>query len=552
MSTRDHQTFRHAIAGVLAIALPSLVACNLLGDTPKGEPTVSSQAESLELRIWLDPDPPKQEGVLWIELLDRDGSQVEEAEVEVGWLMPAMGAMAEMKGDSDVERRGSGLYRAPLDLPMAGTWTVSVEGSTAESSVLAEYTLNTGTPGLREVTLREVASGRPRLPRLTDAEDPETRSEHVHELGGGEIAHYTCSMHPSVKRDASGTCPICSMDLVPVTRREVDTSVFVVDSARRQEIGVRTEPVRFETVSTEIRAVGKVTYDESRLSEVTVKYAGWIGRLHADRTGELVARGELLFELYSPELYATQEELLAALASQRAARETAAPDRADYLVEAARQRLRLWDLGEGQIAAVEKAGEPVRYLPILAPTSGYVIEKHVVQGASVAPGQTLYRLGGLETVWIEAEVYESDLPLIRIGQRAEVTLPYLPGRSFESEVSFIYPYLESGNRTGIVRLALDNPDLELKPDMYANVILQVDRGARLTVAEEAVLYAGDRRLAFVDLGEGRLEPRAVEVGARSGERVEILSGLEAGEVVVTSGNFLIAAESRLKSAAGKW
>ena len=394
------------------------------------------------------------------------------------------------------------------------------------------------------------------VPRPESLEEIEAHAELVHGGGdpadGDEIAHYTCSMHPSVKRGAPGTCPICSMDLVPVTRREVETGVFVVDAARRQEIGVRTEVARLEQVNVSVRAVGRVVYDESRLSEVTVKYEGFVGKLHVDRTGDRIQRGQVLFEIYSPELYATQEELLAALESQRRARDTAAPDRADYLVSAAKQRLRLWDLSDGQIARVSAVGEPIQYLPVLARSSGYVVEKNIVEGSMVVPGQVLYRIAALDRVWIEAAVYESELPLIEVGQRAEVTLPYQPQRRFEAEVSFIYPYLERETRTGTVRLILANPNLELKPEMYVNVSLLTRRGEQLTVPEEAVLYAGDRRLVFVDLGEGRLEPRTVEIGVRSGDRIEIASGLEAGEVVVTSGNFLIAAESRLKSAIGKW
>ena len=379
------------------------------------------------------------------------------------------------------------------------------------------------------------------------AAEVEAHAERVH-----GVAHYTCSMHPSVRRSQPGTCPICSMDLIAVTEEELQTGTFVVDAARRQEIGVRTDPARLEAVEMRVRAVGEVVYDETRLSEVTVKYQGWIGRLHVDETGVVVKKGAPLFELYSPELYATQQELLAALESQRAARSTAAPERADYLVRAAKERLRLWDLSERQIERVVGGGEPIRYVPVLAPRSGYVIEKNVVEGSTVAPGQTLYRIAGLDRVWVEADVYESELPLVRVGQRAQVSLPYHPGRHFDGSVSFVYPYLEGKTRTGRIRIELSNPELELKPEMYADVELVADRGERLTVPEEAVLYAGERRLVFVDLGEGRLEPRAVETGDRIGERVVVLSGLDAGQVVVTSGNFLIAAESRLKSATAQW
>lgn len=265
-----------------------------------------------------------------------------------------------------------------------------------------------------------------------------------------------------------------------------------------------------------------------------------------------VNKGEPLFTLYSPELYAAQEELATALASQEAARQTSIPDRADYLVEAARTRLRLWDLQDWQIDEIAKTGKPLEYIPIVSPVTGYVIEKNVVEGATVEPGKTLYRIAGLDKIWIEAEVYESELPLIDVGQKAEVTLTYLPGKKFTGRVSFIYPYLEGKTRTGRIRVELPNPGLELKPDMYANVDLGKERGERLVVPEEAVIYAGPRRLVFLDLGEGRLRPQEIEVGIKTGDYYEVLSGLEEGDVVVTSGNFLIAAESRLKSAATQW
>jgi Cu(I)/Ag(I) efflux system membrane fusion protein len=383
-------------------------------------------------------------------------------------------------------------------------------------------------------------------------EEIDAHARAAHGADGGEISHYTCSMHPSVRRTEPGTCPICSMDLVPVTREEVDTGVIIVDAQRRQLIGVRTAVIRRGPIGVTIRAVGKVTYDETRLSDVSVKYRGWIGTLHADSPGQLVRKGKPLFTLYSPELHAAQEELLAVLASQRQARGTSAPERADYLVEAARQRLRLWDLEDAEIDRIAERGQAVKYLPIASPVTGYVVEKNVVAGAVVEPGMKLYRIAGLDRVWVEAEVYESELPLVSVGQQAEVGLSYLPGERFTGRVAFVYPYLEGSSRTGRVRIELANPGLELKPEMYADVTLRADRGEGLVVPVEAVLYAGPRRLVFVDLGEGRLRPQEIEVGVRSGDSYEVLSGLEEGETVVTSGNFLVAAESRLKSATGQW
>lgn len=375
---------------------------------------------------------------------------------------------------------------------------------------------------------------------------------HVEYAHAGDISHYTCSMHPSVRRQEPGTCPICSMDLVPVTREEVETGVFTVDAQRRQLIGVRTAVVVRRPVEIRIRAVGKIVYDETRLRDVSVKFGGWIGHLAADSLGQRVRQGESLFTLYSPEVYSAQEEYLAALASQRAAAGTSAPGRADYLVEAARERLRLWDLRDWQIDQVAEKGSPLKYMSVVSPVSGVVIEKNVVAGAAVEPGMKLYRIANLEKVWAEAEVYESAVPLVVVGQKAEVTLPYLPGRRFRGEVSFVYPYLDDQTRTGRFRIELSNPDLALRPNMYADVELEIDRGERLVVPAEAVLQAGPRRLVFVDLGEGRLKPQEIEIGVRSADVYEVLAGLEEGDVVVASGNFLIAAESRLKSAVEQW
>lgn len=371
-------------------------------------------------------------------------------------------------------------------------------------------------------------------------------------LTGQAISHYTCSMHTTVRSDLPGTCPICSMDLVPVTVEEVQTGVIVVDPRRRQTIGVRTGPVERRRVLIEVRAVGKVTFDETRLVDVSVKYPGWIGRLEVNATGQQVRKGQTLFSLYSPELYAAQEEFLSALRSRQAAQETAAPERADYLVEASRERLSLWDLEEQEIDEIARRGRPSKYLPIPSPASGYVIEKEVVEGTAVMPGARLYRIAALDRIWVEAEVYESELGLVSVGQEAKITSPSLPGVELTGRVTFVYPYLEDASRTGRVRIELPNRRLELKPEMYADVVLTADRGERLVVPESAVVYAGPRRLVFLDLGEGRLQPQVIEVGARSGDVLEVLSGLTEGDVVVTSGTFLVAAESRLKSALEQW
>lgn len=365
----------------------------------------------------------------------------------------------------------------------------------------------------------------------------------------GEVAHYTCPMHPSVKQSTAGRCPICGMDLVAVTREELETGTVLVDSLRRQRIGVRTEPVKVAPMDLSVRALGRVVPDETALVDVTLKVDGYIHRLHVEATGQPVRRGQTLFTLYSPELYAAQQEWLLALRSQQEARQSGAPERVDSLVEASRRRLELWGVSGAQLDQLAAHGKPMEHLAFPSPASGYVLEKRVVEGAAVRAGEPLFRIAPLSRVWVEAEVYEQDLPRVEPGQPVEVSLPYLPGRAWQGRISYVYPVLQAGTRTGRIRVELDNRALELKPDMYAEVRIKLGGGPRLQVPASAVLYTGPRRLVFVDLGGDRLAPREVRLGARSGESFEVLEGLKEGEVVVVSGNFLIAAESRIRSAA---
>jgi Cu(I)/Ag(I) efflux system membrane fusion protein len=367
-----------------------------------------------------------------------------------------------------------------------------------------------------------------------------------------EIAWWTCPMHTSVHEKQAGKCPICGMTLVPVKREEVESGEVRIDTERRERVGIRTEPVAVGPLSIPVRAVGRVTTDETALVDVSVKVGGWIRRLEVASLGAPVRRGETLFWLYSPELFAAQQELLQALRSQGAASGGSAPDRADALVRAARKRFELWDIASGDVDAVIGRGEPQDALPVRSPASGYVVEKEVVLGGAVEPGARLYRIAPLDRVWIEAAVQELDLPLVAVGQAARVTLSSLPGESLEGAVAYLYPTLDAETRTGRIRVELPNPGHKLLPDMYANVELRVDRGEKLLVPASAVLYAGPRRIVFVDVGEGRLRPRAIEVGAGNGDVYEVLSGLEAGEQVVSSGNFLVSSESRLKSALSQW
>lgn len=362
---------------------------------------------------------------------------------------------------------------------------------------------------------------------------------------GGGAAYYTCSMHPSVHASQPGTCPICGMTLSPVSRASQQSGEVHVDDAARKAIGLRTGKVVLAPLQVAVRALGTVSADESKLVDVTLRVKGYVQDLKVAETGQPVRKGQLLFTLYSPEVFAAEQEYLLALHSSSA-------DTRSGVAAAAEQKLRLWDVSPSVISAIARSGKPLENVPFYSPASGFVLQKDVVQGAAVEPGQRLYRIAPLDEVWVDAEVFEGDLPHVQVGQPATVTLPYLPGKTFTGSVAYVYPTLQGATRTGHVRVVLQNPGLLLKPEMYANVTIEHDEGARLQVPASAVIYTGPRRIVFVDAGGGRLVPHEVTLGARGTDSYEVLSGLKDGDTVVTSGNFLVAAESRLESAAGVW
>ena len=324
-----------------------------------------------------------------------------------------------------------------------------------------------------------------------------------------------------------------------------------IDPRRQQLIGVRTAPVERRALTQSIRAVGTVRYDETRLADVNVKVAGWIEELDVDYTGQFIEVGQRLFTVYSPELLTTQQEYLLALESRAQLRESQIADTRIYavrIVQAARRRLELWDLPPDAIQALEDEREPRRTMPFWSPVSGFVIDKHVVQGQHVTPGMSLYTVADLSEVWVEADLYENEAPLVREGARATVTLDACPEERFHGRAVYIYPYVEERTRTVRVRFAFPNPRGRLKPGMYANVALDIALGEGVVVPTNAVLDSGDQRHVFVAQGDGYFEPRSVVVGRRLGETIQILDGLESGEMVATSATFFIDSESQLRAA----
>jgi Cu(I)/Ag(I) efflux system membrane fusion protein len=392
-----------------------------------------------------------------------------------------------------------------------------------------------------------VLARKPLLEWFTGIAPSETAST---QRASSDIDHYTCPMHPSVHSPKPGACPICGMQLVPVARAPHDDGVIQIDSTRLQRIGVRTGPVILAPMRLALRAVGRLAYDESSQVDVSLKVHGWIDKLLVDQTGQRVHKGQALFTVYSPELQNAQQDLLLALHAAPLA--VGAPERVTALAGAARQRLRLLDVSDAQIDAIVKSGEPQAHLTFNAPASGIVLEKNVVAGAAVEPGARLFRIASLDRVWVEADVYEADLPRVHVGQPATVSLDMPGARSYEASVAYIYPALDPQTRTARVRLELRNKDLELHPGTYATVELTAELGPRLQVPTSAVVYTGPRRLVFRDLGQGKFAAQEVQLGSEAGDMYEVLSGLHEGDLVATSGVFLIAAEARIRTAAEYW
>jgi Cu(I)/Ag(I) efflux system membrane fusion protein len=330
-------------------------------------------------------------------------------------------------------------------------------------------------------------------------------------------------------------------------------NVLTVSPERLQSIGVKFELAKRQPLDKVIRTVGLVEIDERRLAHVNIKLEGWIDALFVSSTGERVKKGQILFTVYSPELVATQTEYLLALKSHRTLGESTFPEVAEgakSLLEAARRRLKLWDITEDHVEDLERTGEVLRTLPIHAPVSGTVIKKVALAGIHVNPGDELYTIADLSHIWINADIYEYELPFIKVGQTATVTLSYDPGTVLRGRIAFIYPTLDAQTRTAKVRFELANPGERLKPGMYTNVELKVPLGTRLVVSTDAILDTGERQLIFIHLGGGQLEWRTVKLGIRAENWVEVLEGLQEDEHIVTSANFLIDSESQLKAAVG--
>lgn len=372
-----------------------------------------------------------------------------------------------------------------------------------------------------------------------------------------KILYWHDPMLPDFRSDKPGKSPM-NMDLIPKYAEddEADAKGTVrINPAAVQNIGVRTDVARKKTLSKTIRTVGVVTYDERKLSKIQSKVPGWVEKLYVNATGFKVVRDTILLELYSPDLVTTQEEYLLALSYRDSLKESSSESvvkGGEQLLASALRRLELLDVPRHQIEELTAGRKVKKTLHIHSPVEGVVVKKDVIQGMYIEPNMTLYEIADLSTVWVNADIFEYEIPYVREGQHAVMTLGSIPGREFEGRITYIYPYLDPQSRSVKVRFEFPNPKLALKPEMYGDVTIHSgDTRSVVAIPGEAILRTGLSALVFVDRGEGRFEPREVKTGMQSEGFTEIISGVEDGEKVVVSAQFLIDSESKLREAVGK-
>ena len=393
-------------------------------------------------------------------------------------------------------------------------------------------------------------------------------------------AKYHCPMHPTYVSDKPGECPICHMDLVPIKNDKAAAPVatetneenheakhegehtaaaespavpgrvaVMISPEKQQLIGLRTATVESRDLTNIIRTSGTFEHDERRLARIAPRFGGYIRDLKVNYTGQPVEKGEPLLTVYSPELISAENEYLLALQRLKSLK-AGAPDHeaAQRLLDSARRRLSLWQIGEEELRELERTGQPKDELLLRSPVSGHVITKMAVEGKAFMAGETLYEIGDLHHLWLRAYVYEYELPLIKVGQKARVILPNQGNQSYESEITFIYPHLDPQTRRAEIRLELDNPGHRLRPQMWANVEINASFGETLTIPASAVIDTGARFVAFVKNEDNHLEPREVKIGVQTDDYYQVLEGVKEGEEVVTRALFLVDSESQLKAA----
>jgi membrane fusion protein, copper/silver efflux system len=380
----------------------------------------------------------------------------------------------------------------------------------------------------------------------------------------GGAVEYHCPDHPDFIFDKPGECGICGKKLVrvsggsspegqPAAPPEATPGrvTVMVPPEKQQLIGLRTAPVEQRPLTTRIRTSAVAEHDETKQAIVSLRFNGWVQSLKVNYTGQHVHQGEPLMTVYSPELLSAENEYLVAwrqFAQLKAVASAEQRDSAQRLLDSARRRLELWQIGDEEIREIEKRGKASDALLVRSPVTGHVVAKTAVEGRAFMAGETLYSVEDLSHLWLRAAVFESDFPKVHVGQAARVVFPYLGNKAFECKVTFLYPHIDPVTRRGEVRLEIDNPNHEIRPDMWANVEMEIESGKVLVVPASAVIDTGTRQVVFVKREDNHLEPRTVKIGERADDYWQVLDGVKEGEQVVTRALFLVDSESQLKAA----
>jgi Cu(I)/Ag(I) efflux system membrane fusion protein len=381
-----------------------------------------------------------------------------------------------------------------------------------------------------------------------------------------DVAYYTCTMHPSVhSQDPKAKCPICGMALAPVKKMQTNAvpatesptraSEFTVPTERQQLIGVTYTNVELRPLKLEVRTLGTVAYDKQRHWDYVSRVDGYIQKLHVSSRGDVIERGQPLLTIYSPDLLVAQGEYVNALRSRDDAKQSGNSNllqSAERMLQSARQRLSLWNIGDAQFTELEKTRQPQNTLTLYSPFKGVVQDLPVDQGRHVSVGEHLVDVVDLSVVWVWADFYQDDLPLLKRGEQVKVTSSAIPGETFSGKVELVDPFLNEAKRTARVRINVANPDFKLRPEMYVDATLESNQGTGLLIPASAVMPTGTRNLVFVNKGGGKLEPRFVKLGRTFGNFYSVKNGLKEGEQIVASANFLIDAEAKVQGAIQQW
>ena len=477
---------------------------------------------NLSVSFWVEPDPPSVgENEFKVKLTDAGGLPVTNASVVIKYFMPAMAGMPAMGSELEAEHSSEGLYSVILNLSMGGTfpWDVTVTvNRKGENPVSGQWRVTPGKKG---------------TPFLSSGDGDSQDSMEMMEM------------------DESSSMDMGEQDNMAVSAQS-NAPTFVITPYQQQLIGVKKDTVRIRKLKSIIKTVGHIARNENLMSSVNMRFGGWIDTLYVKYVGQKVLKNEPLMSVYSPDLIEAQEEYLqlfgtVEILSFLTAENTGKSNgRNNNLRRSTELKLRLLGMTDDQMTGILKRKRPDLSVLIHSPRTGYVVEMNIMEGSYFKTGTDLFIIADLSSVWVHAEVYEFEAPLVKVGQVARIYLTYDSGTTYEGKVQYIYPFVDQDTRTVRLQIEFPNPELRLKPGMYVNVEIAVDAGEGITVPRSAVLTTGTRHLVFVDRGNGRFEPRDISVTSRSNEYYLVSEGLKEGEVVVTSANFLIDSEAQMR------